>query len=166
MREELLATAAAVASPEERFCLLKECIQVAVLRSLHESGAFGSIALSGSAALRFAGSSSDYATDLEFILLDKKHYKPEQWLFAAKRKLRFMCLDPRIAFARKLSTHTGWIKIPGILAEAGLARAEAETETLGFRIVIDITPLERTDCRAKLVEAAGECFAVRWIAAE
>ena len=49
----------------------------------------------------------------------------------------------------------------GLLAEAGLA--ESEAKTIGFRIVIDIAPIESAKCEEKLVDTAGECFGVRYM---
>lgn len=160
IKEEILEKAVAAVTPEEKRQLLKEALQAAVLRSLHESGAFSSLCLTGAAARHFAHAASVFPSDLEFGLVDKKGYKPEQWLFAAMRRLRFMGFDPRIAFARKLARHVGWIKLPGLLAEAGMA--ESEKEALGFGFVIDIAPGEKSGCRVSLVEAHGECFALRW----
>lgn len=181
MREEILEAAAAVESPGEKSDAMRECIQAVTLRSLHESGAFASLCLTGDAALRFAGDPSSglisgnsngrpatglgsghagYATDLEFRLVDKKGYRPEQWFFTVRRRLRSMGLDARIAFARRGPIHSGWIKVSGLLAEAGLS--PSPDEALGFTIVIGITPLERAACRVKIVEAAGECFALRY----
>jgi len=168
MREEILERAVSAGSREEGRAILRECVQAATLRSLHESGAFDSVCLSGEAAHRFAEGSPEYAADLEFRLVDKKGrkpgtkpaYKPERWLFAAKRRLGFMGLDAGIAFARKASSHAGWIRVPGLLAEAGLA--DSASETVGFRIVIDIAPVDASTCAVKLVDAAGESFAVRY----
>lgn len=84
------------------------------------------LAESGSARARhFASGVPEYITDLRFGLVDKKGYKPEQWLFAVKRRLHFMGLDARIAFARKASTYAGWVKVTGLLAETGLAPIDA-----------------------------------------
>ncbi len=55
-----------------------------------------------------------------FVLLDQKGYKPERWLFAAKHRLWFMGLEPRIAFASKLTLHQRWVKVPGLLVEEGI----------------------------------------------
>lgn len=164
MREEILEAAAAAESPGGKSGAMRECIQAVTLRSLHESGAFASLCLTGDAALRFAGGlgsgHAGYATDLEFRLVDKKGYRPEQWFFTVRRRLRSMGLDARIAFARRGPIHSGWIKVSGLLAEAGLS--PSPDEALGFNIVIGITPLERAACRVKVVEAAGECFALRY----
>ena len=152
MREEILEIADQAETPKEKLCALRACIQAAALRSLHELGAFERLCLTGESAHHFASGAPEHITDLEFGLVDKKRYKPEQWLFAVKRRLRFMGLDARIAFARKTSIHAGWVKVKGLLAEE-----------VGFRIVIDIAPIEPAICEVKLVEMAGESFGIRYI---
>ena len=160
MREEILEIADKAETPEAKLCAIRACIQAAALRSLHELGAFEKLCLTGESARHFATGAPEHITDLEFGLVDKKGlqqggkpgYKPEQWLFAVKRRLRFMGLDPRIAFARKASIHAGWVKVTGLLAEE-----------VGFRIVIDIAPVEPATCGVKLVDMAGESFGVRYI---
>lgn len=151
MREEMLEAAALAGTPEEKLGVLRECIQAATLRSLHESGAFSTLCLTGEAAGRFAAGAPGYVQDLDFVIVSKAGYNPEKWLFKAQRSLRFMGLDTRIAFARKVSTHAGWVKVTGLLPE-----------TIGFRIVIDIEPIDAAMCRVKVVDMAGECFAVRY----
>ena len=64
-----------------------------------------------------------------------------------------MGLDARIAFARKASIHAGWVKVMGLLAEAGLA--ESEAETIGFRIVIDIEPIEPANVQSETGRYGG-----------
>lgn len=161
-REEIVETAAAAGTHEERLGLLRECVQAATLRSLHESKAFMSLALTGAAALRFALGSPEFAADLEFALVDKREYKPERWLFAAKRRLSFMGLDASVAFARRTAVHSGWIRVPSLLVEAGLA--DHEVQPLGFRILVDISQDAGRACGVKLAEVAGERFALRYIA--
>ena len=161
MREEILETAAMAATPGEKLAALRECVQAATLRSLHESGAFSSLCLTGGAAERFALGSENRAENLEFILVDKAGYSPEKWLFKAQRYLRFMGLDARIAFARKTAFHAGWIKVTGLLAEAGLSPSPADA--LGFRISVALELPEEMIGGVRLVEAAGECFALRWV---
>ncbi len=152
IREEILEIADKAETPEEKLCAIRACIQAAALRSLHELGAFEKLCLTGESARHFATGTPDYITDLEFSLVDKKGYKPEQWLFAVKRRLRFMGLDPRIAFARKASIHAGWVKVTGLLAEE-----------VGFRITINIAPIEPALCTVKLVDMAGEYFGIRYV---
>ena len=150
LKEEMLELAAAAADPEAKRAVLGDCLRASLLRSFHEAEAFLSVALI-----------SEGEAGLEFALLDKKDYKPERWLFAAKRRLRFMGLDPRIAFARKLSVHQGWVKVPGLLAEAGLP--EETGEPMGFKISIDITPRERPETATAIVERHGLGFGLRSI---
>ena len=83
MKEEMLELAAAASDPEAKRAVLRGCLRASLLRSFHEAEAFLSVALI-----------SEGEAGLEFALLDKKDYKPERWLFAAKRRLWFMGLDP------------------------------------------------------------------------
>jgi len=152
MREEILEIADKAETPEAKLCAIRACIQAAALRSLHELGAFEKLCLTGESARHFATGAPDYITDLEFCLIEKKGYKPEQWLFAVKRRLGFMGLEARIAFARKISTHAGWVKVTGLLPEE-----------LGFKIVIDISPLAVEATKVAIVDMGGECFGIRYI---
>lgn len=164
LKEEMLELAAAAEGAEAKRAVLRDCLQASVLRSFHEAEAFLSVALVGDGAAggqSGAASGQSGAAGLEFVLLDKKDYKPERWLFAAKRRLWFMGLDPRIAFARKLSVHQGWVKVPGLLAEAGLP--EETGDPLGFKITIDIAPQERPETAATIVERYGLRFGLRSI---
>lgn len=148
LKEEMLELAAAAADPEAKRAILGDCLRASLLRSFHEAEAFLSVALVG-----------EGPAGLEFALLDKKDYKPERWLFAAKRRLRFMGLDPRIAFARKLSVHQGWVKVPGLLADAGLP--EDAAEPLGVRIQINLAPPENGVATVDIVERFGLRFGVK-----
>jgi len=160
MREEILEIADLAETPEAKLCAVRACVQAATLRSLHEQGAFQKLCLKGESARHFASGTPDSISDLEFGLVDKKGlqpsgkpgYKPEQWLFAVRRRLRFMGLDARIAFARKASIHAGWVKVTGLLPEE-----------LGFKISIDITPLAAETTKVALVDMAGECFGIRYM---
>jgi hypothetical protein len=148
LKEEMLELAAAALDPETKRAVLGDCLRASLLRSFHEAEAFLSVALV-----------SEGESGLEFALLDKKDYKPERWLFAAKRRLRFMGLDPRIAFARKLSVHQGWVKVPGLLSEAGLP--EDPADPLGVRIVFDIAPPAALATSVAIVERFGLRFGVK-----
>lgn len=159
-RGAVLETAMREASPEGRRAILRERVQAAVLRSLHESGAFGSLCLSGQAALRFALGGPSFAAELSFFVVDKKDYRPEKWLFAAQRRLRFMGLNARIAFARRPEFHSGWIRIPDLLAEAGLSDSPAEE--LGVKITIELAAPQGAVCEIGLSKFQEEHFALRY----
>jgi hypothetical protein len=159
IREAILETAGASAglAPTEaaRLAILKDCVAAIVLRSFHESGAFGSVALRGAAARRM-GSVGEAAgegagSDLEFILLYKAGYAPERWLFKAQRYLRFSGLEAKIAFARRGELHSGWVKVGGLL----------ESGTVDLRIVVDAGFHERLSTEVRIVSLGGEHFGVR-----
>jgi hypothetical protein len=152
IREEILEATAAVEGREAKLAVMRDWVQAAVLRSFHESGAFLSVCLAGQAARHFGEASPNGAQDLEFVLVVKKGYGPEKWLFKAKRYLGFSGLDARIAFARRGNLHSGWVKVSGLL----------EGEDLGFRILVDAAPAEAPASKMRIVEAGGQCVGIRY----
>lgn len=168
--EAMIEAARNVSSPDERLKALEECVRAVVLRSFHESGAFGSVALTawhgvgvghGAGAVSAAGAGPganpgagrEAGRELEFVLIDKKGYAPERWLFKARRYLRFSGLEARIAFGRKGNIHSGWV------------RARVDTgEELGVRLTIDASHVysaEGGGFEVRIVESGGELFGIR-----
>jgi hypothetical protein len=148
IKEEILELASAGAATGDGSEIVRECLQAAVLRSFHESGAFASVCLKGMGARRFAEGKRERVDELGFALFDKAGYAPERWLFKAQRYLRFMGFDTRIAFTRKAAVHAGWLRT-----------ADGQVEV---KIRIELEPVDRAGCATKVVEVAGECFAVRY----
>lgn len=157
-----------------RLAALRDCVAAVVLRSFHESGAFGSVALTGAAAEAAArrpegeggaggegsaaapsGAGKDPkgvpSADLEFILLEKKGYAPERWLFKAQRYLRYSGLEARIAFARRGGLHSGWVKVGGLL----------EGKTVDLRITVDAAGSGQGKTEVKILALGGERFGLR-----
>lgn len=150
IKEEILELAMQGANAEkgDGSEIVRECLQAAVLRSFHESGAFASVCLVGDGARRFAVGKEERVDELGFALFDKAGYAPERWLFKAQRYLRFMGFDTRIAFTRKAFVHAGWLRT-----------ADGKVEV---KIRIELGAVDRANCTIKVVEVAGECFAVRY----
>jgi len=141
IRESILELAAA-ARPEDKPFLILACLESALLKSFHESAVYSSVCLCGESASRYFPQPSTFKIlenkgwgELSFKVLDRKTYAPERWLFKAQRYIRFMNLDTRIAFTRKANLHVGWIRAPGLAAEAGI-NLEKGAE-LGIKILID-----------------------------
>ncbi len=165
IRESILELAAA-ARPEDRQALILACLESALLKSFHDSAVYSSICLCGESAARYYLHAKPLQIlentgwgELSFKLLDRKGYAPERWLFKAQRYIRFMNLDTRIAFTRKANLHVGWIRAPGLAAEAGIALGKGVE--LGIKILIDpnlsATPLA---CIPAQIEGWGEYYSL------
>ena len=174
IRDDILEAAALAESPEDKAAVIRECLEAAALRTLHDSGAFQSICAIGDTAARFGLGEMQRVQNLEFALFRKVGYSPEKWLFKIQRYFRFMGLKPRTAFARKGQIHSGWIKVTGLLAEAGLSVSDQDVISFGITIdarapngvqitdTADSVAIDSENCPAALVKVADEFFVIRY----
>lgn len=138
MKTECLELAAKESDPGRRLNALREYAQSMALFSLHQSEAFSSISFVGGTALRFLFALPRYSEDLDFSLESAHAYEPAKWLRKLKRDLEFMGFTPEITWNDKRIVHTGWIKFPGLLKEAGLA--PLPSQKLSIKLEVDSKP--------------------------
>ncbi|MDJ0766233.1 MAG: nucleotidyl transferase AbiEii/AbiGii toxin family protein [Myxococcota bacterium] len=138
MRDAALALVSAIDDPSARLNLLREYVQAFVLRSLHESEAFSSMAFVGGTALRFIENLPRFSEDLDFSLVRKQGYAPAQWLKKTKQDLLLAGFDCSIRLNTQKTVNTSWIRIPGLLAQAGLS--DKKEHNLSIKLEIDTCP--------------------------
>jgi len=138
MKDQALALARSVPEPAARLNLLREYVQAFVLRSLHESEAFSSIAFVGGTALRFLENLPRFSEDLDFSLIGEPGYAPEAWMEKIDRDLHLAGFEPEVRFSGKKTVHTAWIRIAGLLEPAGLAARPGHK--LSIKLEIDTRP--------------------------
>jgi predicted nucleotidyltransferase component of viral defense system len=149
VKEEALALLDNVADPAQKLNVLREYLQVLVLRSLHESEAFTRLAFVGGSALRFAFRLPRFSEDIDFALEDADGYRPEAWLKKLKHDLALGGFDASVSFKDKTTVHKSWIKIAGILKEVGLAAME--DQKLSIKLEIDTCPPVGATCERTLI---------------
>jgi hypothetical protein len=140
VKERALEIAKQVPDPIHRMNVLREYIQASVLRSLHESQAFQSLSFVGGTALRFLYDLPRFSEDLDFTLESSTGYQPQDWLGKLKRDLGFAGFDPDVTWNQRKTVQVGWVRVPGLLSEAGLAALE--DQKLSIKIEIDTQPPE------------------------
>lgn len=140
MKEAALDLVRGVPDPANRLNLLREYVQAMVLRSLHESEAFMNLAFVGGTALRFVHGLPRFSEDLDFSLDSSGGYKPEIWLRKVKHDLVLAGFNTRVSWNDKTTVHKSWIKIEGLLKEAGLAAMPEQN--LSIKLEIDTKPPE------------------------
>ncbi len=149
MKEEALALLKDVEDPSTKLNRLREYLQALVLRSFHESEAFSSIAFVGGTALRFLENLPRFSEDLDFSLIQGDAYQPERWLKKAKQDLQFAGLDCSITWTQKRTVNLAWIRIAGLLEEAGLSAHK--NQDLSIKLEIDTRPPKGADLKRTLV---------------
>lgn len=138
MKHQALQLAAQTPVTGDKLNILREYLQAFVLRSLHESEAFQALSFVGGTALRFLYGLPRFSEDLDFSIESIQNYAPEKWLAKLKRDLAFAQFDAQITWNTKTNVHNGWIKIMGLMQEAGLSGNREQK--LSIKIEIDTNP--------------------------
>lgn len=149
MKEQALSIAAQADNPADKLNVLREYVQAFALRSLHESEAFRHLSFVGGTALRFAYNLPRFSEDLDFSLESPEGYDPVPWMKKLKRELQLAGFEASLNWNDRKTVHTAWIKVGGILKEAGLA-AMAD-QKLSIKLEIDTRPPAGAECQKSII---------------
>ena len=138
MKEEALSLIAELNDPAQKLNRLREYMQAFILRSLHESEAFHSLAFVGGTALRFLHGLPRFSEDLDFAVEQAEGYRPRVWLDKLKRDMAHAVFDTDISWNDRKTVHTAWIRTARLLKDAGLAAMP--TQKLSIKLEIDTRP--------------------------
>ncbi len=138
MREQAVALAQNVESPAEKLNILREYLQAFVMRSLHESEAYICLSFVGGTALRFAFELPRFSEDLDFSLENPAGYEPVRWMGKLKRDMTLAGFDTALSWNDRKTVHTAWIKVAGLLNDAGLSAMA--NQNLSIKLEIDSRP--------------------------
>jgi hypothetical protein len=140
MRDQALALARGSKEPGQALNLLREYLQTLILRSFHESEAFRNLAFVGGTALRFLYNLPRFSEDLDFSMVSEKGYAGMGWMSKVKRDLSLAGFDPHLTWNDRKVVHTGWIRLAGILHDAGISGMP--DQKLAIKLEIDTRPPE------------------------
>ncbi len=149
MKERALALAGGAQDPGQARNRLREYLQALVLRSLHECEAFRPLAFVGGTALRFLHGLPRYSEDLDFSVIAATGYAGKEWMAKVKRDLTLAGLDPLVTWNDRRVVHAAWIRLAGILHEAGLSALP--DEKLAIKLEIDTRPPAGARCERRVV---------------
>ncbi len=149
MKEEALALVRGAPDPAQGLNRLREYLQAFVLRSFHESEAFRPLAFVGGTALRFLHGLPRFSEDLDFSLVSDDGYAGREWMAKVKRDLTLAGFEPEVTWNDRKIVHTGWVRVAGVLYEAGLSAMPAEK--LAIKVEIDTRPPAGAHCERRIV---------------
>ena len=149
MKEQALALVRGVADPGQALNRLREYLQALVLQSFHESEAFRPLALVGGSALRFVHGLPRFSEDLDFSLVSAKGYAGKQWMAKVKRDLTLAGFNPEVTWNDRKTVHAGWVRVPGLLHDAGLPGLPQQK--LAIKVEIDTRPPAGAGCERRIV---------------
>ena len=149
MREQALALVRGVTDPSEALNLLREYLQAHVLWSFHECEAFRPLAFVGGTALRFLHGLPRFSEDLDFSLVTAEGYDGKGWMAKAKRDLTLAGFEPEVTWNDRKTVHAGWVRVAGLLHEAGLSGMA--DQKLAVKVEIDTRPPAGARCERRVV---------------
>ena len=149
MKEQALALIHGVTDPGQALNRLREYLQTLVLRSFHESEAFRPLAFVGGTALRFMHGLPRFSEDLDFSMVSAEGYAGREWMAKVKRDLTLAGFEPEVTWNDRKAVHTGWVRVAGILHDAGLSALPAQK--LAIKVEIDTRPPAGARCERRVV---------------
>jgi predicted nucleotidyltransferase component of viral defense system len=138
MKEQAVALVRGLDDPRLAANRLREYLQCLLLRSLHEREAFASVAFVGGTALRLLHDLPRFSEDLDFSLVPSGRYAGREWVTGIKRDLSLAGFDVDVTWNERSVVHVGWVRIAGLLREAGLSGMSEQK--LSIKIEIDTRP--------------------------
>lgn len=149
MKEEALALVRGLSDPGQAVNRLREYLQAFVLRSFHEREAFRPLAFVGGTALRFLHNLPRFSEDLDFSLVMDEGYAGQEWMAQVKRDLVLAGFSPEVTWNDRKVVHIGWVRLAGLLHDAGLSGQPAEK--LAIKVEIDTCPPAGARCERRVV---------------
>jgi hypothetical protein len=99
--------------------------------------------------LRFLHGLPRFSEDLEFSIVEAADYAGQEWMAKVKRDLALAGLEPVVSWNDSKTVHTGWVRLPGVLHEAGLSAMP--DERLAIKLEIDTRPPIGARCERRVV---------------
>jgi predicted nucleotidyltransferase component of viral defense system len=149
MKDQALALARGAADRGQAVNALREYLQSLVLRSFHEAEAVRCIAFVGGTALRFLHALPRFSEDLDFSLMAPDGYAGQAWMAKVKRDLALAGFAPEVTWNDRKTVHTGWVRLGGLLHDAGLS--PLADEKLAIKVEVDTRPPAGGHCERRLV---------------
>ena len=149
MKQEALALARGARDPSRASSLLREYLQVFVLRSLSEREAFRNLSFVGGTALRFLFSLPRFSEDMDFSLEQPSGYDLKAWMEKLGRDLDLAGFSARVTPQLAGAVHVAWVRVADLLQEAGIAAQR--DQNLSVKIEIDTRPPAGAVCKRLLV---------------
>src|SRR6056297_1071814 len=126
------------APAEQKVNLLRENLQVIVLKHLSDRRAFRNISFVGGTALRIIHGLNRFSDDLDFSLAKEKGFDFEKITKGIEKDLKNSGIPCSLKYGGKGAVRFALFKFPGLLSEFGASQLAAEN--LRVKIEIDIAP--------------------------
>lgn len=138
MKDYLLELASREEDAGRRLNVMREYLQMYVLRTFQDTGYFQKLAFVGGTALRFLFDLPRFSEDLDFSLENRAGYDFRSLLNRSKRALNDAAYEVDVKFNEGRAVHNAFLKFPELLHLANLSHREGQN--LSIKIEIDTRP--------------------------
>lgn len=119
---------------EEKYNLLREQLQLMILKILDEKGYFRNIAFLGGTALRILYQLKRFSEDLDFSLINSKNYHFSQMIETIKKELAFYNIEVETKSKDAKIVASSFIKFPTLLHQLNLSQHHDQKLMIKFEV--------------------------------
>lgn len=134
---------------DEKVNRVREFLQIAALKIIHDKGYFKNIAFVGGTALRVLYDLRRFSEDLDFSLVNKKDYDFSRLDSEILKELKLYGLDVEMRVKDAKTVQGAMLKFPGLLKKLGLS--PLDEQKLSIRMEIDSNPPKGWGLEATIV---------------
>ena len=134
---------------EYKINVLRENIQILLLKMLSDRGAFKNISFVGGTALRFIYSMNRFSEDLDFSLLSSKNFDYDKLRDGIKKDIEKTGVAHTIKKGGKSSVRYFFLNFPNLLFEVGASRIKAHN--ISVKIEIDMNPPDGWEIETSII---------------
>jgi len=125
-------------SSEEKTNILRENLQIMILKNISDRGGFKNLSFVGGTALRIVHGLNRFSEDLHFSLSNSDRFDWDKTVERLTADLKNAGLTHIAKKGGKMAVKSLFLKFPGLLAEFGASSLKAEN--LSVKIEIDMNP--------------------------
>jgi len=118
--------------------IMREYLQVYVLRVMYDAGVFRYTAFLGGTALRFLYNLPRFSEDLDFSLVKDGQYNFSDIIDKIKNELILAGYDITVSSRQDKAVHSAFVKFSGLMYEAGIS--PLKDKKLSIKLEIDSNP--------------------------
>ncbi|MBM4387650.1 MAG: nucleotidyl transferase AbiEii/AbiGii toxin family protein, partial [Deltaproteobacteria bacterium] len=121
MKDYLIELVSNTRGDAAKLNVMREYIQIVVLRTIFERGRFAQLTFVGGTALRFIFGLPRFSEDLDFSLTAPTGYDFERMLTEIKRSFQDAGYSLSIRYKKEKTVNTAMLKFPELMFLAGLS---------------------------------------------
>lgn len=149
MKDYVLELVSKQADNRSKLNIMREYVQVYILRIMHDEGLFRTAAFLGGTALKFLHNLPRFSEDLDFSLVKVKELNFVELIKKVKEELVLAGYNLSLSYNRTNTVNNAFIKFEGLMYEAGIS--PLKSQKFSIKLEIDTRPPEGAGLATQIV---------------